>query len=108
MTVQLSQTQLIEPRLLPETYAQSSSDNSFQQQLDDEQKRLVMMFSPYGQLDFNSWFSYSDLSVQSNSRTSTARLFSDIEFSPADTYSSQTKDTDQSSVADRSLSQVSN
>ncbi len=112
MTVNLSQIQLNEPRLLPETYTQNTSDDSFQRQLDNEQKRLVIMFSPYGQIDFNSWFSYSDLSVQSQPRTSRASLFSDIEFSPAENhstnsyYSAQTENIDQPSAADRSFSRI--
>ncbi|MFH1577429.1 MAG: hypothetical protein ABID35_07785, partial [Candidatus Margulisiibacteriota bacterium] len=76
MTVQLSQIQTLEPRLLPDSFSQNSSDNSFQRYLDNEQKRLGLMFSPFGQLDFYSWFSYSDFSSQTDRATGQVNLFS--------------------------------
>ncbi|MFH1683252.1 MAG: flagellar hook-length control protein FliK [Candidatus Margulisiibacteriota bacterium] len=67
---------------MPDSYTQNSSNNSFQRYLDNEQKRLAFSFSPFGQFNFGSWFSYPDFSVQSEQATASVNLFSDIDLTP--------------------------
>lgn len=49
---------------------QSSSSQSFQKFLEEEQKRLGFLFAPFGQFNFSSWFAYPDTLAQENSSPS--------------------------------------
>ena len=55
MTVQFPQIDTAEPRLLPDSCKQTSSDQSFEEKLKFEQARLGLLFSPLARL--NSLFS---------------------------------------------------
>ena len=85
MTVQVSQIQSLEPRLLPDAYTQNASNNSFHHYLENEQKRLALMFSPFGQFNFNSWFSYPDFFTQPDTSTNKVNLFSGIDLTASET-----------------------
>lgn len=103
MTVKFTQIQALEPRLLPDSSTQNASDNSFQNQLENEQKRLGLMFSPFGSLDFNSWFSYFDFSFQAESGYQTPNLFSDIDLTPPETTAPNFENTSQNSNNETTL-----
>ncbi|MBN2057362.1 MAG: flagellar hook-length control protein FliK [Candidatus Saganbacteria bacterium] len=79
MTVQFTQIPATEPRLLPDTRVQTASENSFQNYLDTEQKRLALMFCPFGQLDLSTWWSSLMASAENGTQSSGIRLFSDLE-----------------------------
>lgn len=51
MTVQFPQIDITEPRLLPDSSKQNSSDLSFEEKLKFEQARLGLLFSPFSQLE---------------------------------------------------------
>jgi flagellar hook-length control protein FliK len=91
VTVQVTQIQPTEPRLFQDTYTQTNSDNSFQNYLENEQKRLTMLFSPFNQFDFGSWFGYPELSFQTAPVENNVNLFSDSEMLPTGTYGTNTQ-----------------
>lgn len=95
MTVQITQIQPNEPRLLPDSSTQNAADNSFQNHLENEQKRLGLMFSPFGSFNFNSWFSYPDFSFQAESGYQTPSLFSDLNLTAAETTAQNFENTQQ-------------
>ena len=96
MTVQLTQIQPSEPHLLPDTYTQNNTDNSFQNYLDNEQKRLGLMFSPYSQIDFSAWFGYTNFDLTDKSAQA-VNLFSEIELSHTQTSPAQLQYSDNQS-----------
>jgi flagellar hook-length control protein FliK len=73
------------PSLFQDAYAQNNLDRSFQHYLEDEQRRLAFIFSPFSQFDFNSWFAYSDFSLNVESSADKVNLFSDIELASTET-----------------------
>ena len=80
MTIQITQLQPPEAAsLLTDTSTPTSSDKSFHNYLEEEQKRLLTLFAPLGQFNFNAWFSYPVGFNQAASRTYSAELFGDIE-----------------------------
>ena len=66
--------------LYQDSYTQNHVDHSFQQYLEEEQKRLAFLFSPWGQFNFSSWFSYPDFSLKAASGE--PELFSDSHIIP--------------------------
>lgn len=113
MTVQLSQIQPHEPDLLQDSSTQNSSDNSFQKYLDEEQKRLAFLLSPFSQFNFGSWFAYSDPNSNADNPANKVNLFSDLELISSEKYAggaqnSQTNIEDQSPIPNRSPQQTTN
>ena len=88
MTVQVSQIQSTEPRLFQDSYTQNNPDLSFQQYLEEEQRRLAFIFSPFSQFNLNSWFAYPDFTLKTDSPANNANLFSDMELAPTETFAS--------------------
>jgi hypothetical protein len=74
--VQISDLQAIESYPTQGTYAQNRSNVSFEQLLEEQQKKLTLLFSPFGQYNFGSWFSYASLDTQLESATP---IFSDTD-----------------------------
>lgn len=66
-----------EPGLYQSSYVQTHADRSFQQYLDEEKNRIGLLFSPWAQTNFSSWFGYAD----SSKLISNINLFSDTESS---------------------------
>lgn len=58
MEIQLSQIHAPDASLLQDPSAQNPPNQSFQGYLDEEQKRIALMFSPWAQFEFSSLFSY--------------------------------------------------
>jgi len=87
VTVQISDLQIFEPRLAQDSYVQNRSSVSFDQMLEEQQKRLALLFSPFGQYNFGSWFSYANLDTQIEASTP---IFSDTDLK-------QTREQDASS-----------
>jgi hypothetical protein len=79
--VQLSNIHAPEPSLFQDSSTQNQSANSFQKYLEDEQKRLALLFSPWSQFNFDSLFAYP--SSRANPETSgTNNFIFDIEITP--------------------------
>lgn len=78
MTVQVSQIHPLEAGLSQGSSIQTNADDSFQKYLDDEQKRLAFMLSPFGQFDLGSWFSYPSFLSRAEA-CADVNLFSDAE-----------------------------
>lgn len=76
MTVQVSQIHPLEAGLSQGSSIQTNAGDSFQKYLDDEQKRLAFMLSPFGQFDFGSWFSYPSF-LSGAEASADVNLFSD-------------------------------
>jgi hypothetical protein len=113
MTVQVSQIYPPESSLLQDSYIQNSSDNSCQKYLDEEQKRLAFLLSPFTQFNFGSWFAYSDPNSNADNSAHKVNLFSDIELIPSEKYAgsaqnSQTNIPDQTSLPNQPLQQTAN
>ena len=85
--VQVKETSL-NPSLFQDSSAQNNLDHSFQQYLEEEQRRLAFVFSPFSQFNFNSWFAYPDFSLHSESSADKLNLFSDIELASPETSTS--------------------
>ena len=72
MTVQFPQIDSAKPRLSPDSYAQRTSDRSFEEKLRLEQARLGLFFSPLSQLEglfsypFSGEFKSADQASQKN------------------------------------------
>ncbi|MDD5382869.1 MAG: flagellar hook-length control protein FliK [Candidatus Margulisbacteria bacterium] len=79
VTVQLPKIDAAEPRLSPDSFNQNSTDSSFQNFLEEEQKRLALFFNASGQFNFDSWFQYSSFDAQPQGSVYKADLFSDID-----------------------------
>lgn len=77
MISELAQIQALDSSLLMDTYAKNSSDNSFQQYLDNEQKRLLLSFSPMSFFSFDAWFGYPE-NTSKKETSSMSKIFSDI------------------------------
>lgn len=88
MTVQVSQILSSEPRLFQDSYTQNNPDQSFQRYLEQEQRRLAFVFSPFSQFNFNSWLEYPDFTLKADTSNSKVNLFSDIELTPSETFDS--------------------
>jgi flagellar hook-length control protein FliK len=87
VTVQVSQIQSSEPRLFQDSYTQNNPDQSFQQYLEQEQRRLAFIFSPFSQFNFSSWLEYPEVDSSANK----IDLFSDIEQAPSQSFASKTE-----------------
>jgi flagellar hook-length control protein FliK len=75
----LSSIQNLDSPVSTEPQGSVSSTNSFQKYLDDEQKRLAILFSPFNQYDFSAWFNYGDFSSAAQTNTSPEiNLFADL------------------------------
>jgi flagellar hook-length control protein FliK len=70
-----------EPSLYQNSYAQTNAERSFKQYLDEEKNRIGLLFSPWGQHDFSSWFAYPDSTKNPESLIGNIPLFSDMESS---------------------------
>jgi len=92
--VQVKETSF-KPSLFQDSYAQSNLDRSFQHYLEDEQRRLAFIFSPFGQFDFNSWFAYPDFLLNVESPADKVNLFSDIELASTETHTSNVESNPQ-------------
>jgi Flagellar hook-length control protein FliK len=66
VTFQLSQIHAQETNLLQDSSVQNRSNNSFQNYLDEEQKRLTLMLSSFGQIGLASIFGYPKDNYLSN------------------------------------------
>ncbi len=108
MTVQVSQIQTPESSLFQEYSIQNQSDHTFQQYLEEEQKRLAFLFSGWGQLTFDSWFGYPDFTHQQDT-PSQPEYISDLEIKMPENYAPKTArlETNQS-IADQSFQQITN
>ena len=58
MAIEISQTLAPEIGLFSDSYTQNQAPTSFQYYLDEEQKKLSLLFSPFGSFNFSAWFSY--------------------------------------------------
>jgi len=87
--VQIPDLQTLDPRLSQDSYVQNRSSVSFEQLLEEQQKKLTLLFSPFGQYNFGSWFSYANLDAQLEAATP---IFSD-----ADRKQSENRETAYSS-----------
>jgi flagellar hook-length control protein FliK len=95
--VQVSQLQpTTDPRLLTDNAAQPSTSENFQKYLDEEQKRLAGLFSPFGLFDLSSLFNYAftDQQLSGGTGNSAVPLFSDQAETPAE----QTTSSDRSAT----------
>lgn len=110
MTFQVSQIHPSESSLLQDAHTQNTSEISFQTYLEEEQKRLAFFFSPFGQLNFGSWFGYPDPAAQADATTNLVDLFSDIDLDQAQNntpnYRSNTKN--QALESNQALPQLTN
>ncbi|MFH1362531.1 MAG: flagellar hook-length control protein FliK [bacterium] len=79
MTVQATQFQSPEPHLFQDTTIQNNPDRSFQNYLDEEQKRLVNLFSAFGQFNFADFFSYPDFSSNYEDNSNRVDLLTELE-----------------------------
>jgi flagellar hook-length control protein FliK len=79
VTVQVSQIISPESTLLQDFHGLNQADNSFQKYLDEEQKRLTLLLSPFGQFNFSSWFQYPDFTLKTDSSGGKVNFFSDVE-----------------------------
>lgn len=70
MTVQISQIPSPEPNLFGDYSVKNHLDHTFQQYLEEEQKRIGLLFSPFSQFNFSSLFEYSDSSSKKESKNS--------------------------------------
>jgi hypothetical protein len=88
VTVPVSKIQNVEPLkdYIGESAIRSEADSSFQQFLEDEQKRLSLLFSPVSGFNFSSLFEYGGSTFQESSQadTSIANIFSDIASNASD------------------------
>ncbi|MDI6731268.1 MAG: flagellar hook-length control protein FliK [Candidatus Margulisbacteria bacterium] len=59
MAIEISQALAPDIGLFSDTHTQNQpSSSSFQYCLDEEQKKLALLFFPFGSFDFSTWFSY--------------------------------------------------
>lgn len=77
MDTQITQIRSPQPSLFQDTSAQNQTDNSFQRYLDEEQKRLALFFTGWGQLNFDGFFNYT--SSNSTQAKETDRSSADLE-----------------------------
>ncbi|MEA3494102.1 MAG: flagellar hook-length control protein FliK [Candidatus Margulisiibacteriota bacterium] len=83
MEIQLSQIHAPDAGLLQDSSAQNPPDQSFQNYLDEEQKRIALMFSPWAQFEFSSLFSYPAFTPETESYGRSDFLY-EVEISPAE------------------------
>ena len=69
MNNQVTQIPASSPSLFGDTSAAKPSDDTFQQFLDEEQKRFGLMFSPFNMMDFSGWFDYPNGTKTNNQDT---------------------------------------
>ncbi len=62
MAIEVSQSIAPEVSLFSDSSTQNRSDQSFQLFLEEEQKRIGLMYSPFGQFDFSNLFGYPEQS----------------------------------------------
>ncbi|MBI5399456.1 flagellar hook-length control protein FliK [Candidatus Saganbacteria bacterium] len=90
MTTELSAIQSFEPQTLGESRGPAVNlNNDFQKYLDEEQKRLVLLFSPFNQFDFSAWFNYQISTDNQTGRQPKVNLFADINRPPVRTKTSE-------------------
>jgi hypothetical protein len=106
VTVQVAQVQSPETSLLQDSHTQNASDDSFQQYLDEETKRLAFMFAPFSQDGFNSWFQYPDFALQSTSTSNGIQLFSDLELTAERPWAEAETRPNSSPLANQALEQA--
>ncbi len=83
MEIQLSQIHAPDASLLQDPSAQNLPDQSFQGYLDEEQKRIALMFSPWAQFEFSSLFSYPMFTPKTENHRRSDFLY-EVEISPAE------------------------
>jgi len=79
LTFEASPITFSDLRLSQDSSTQNTPDKPFKNYLDEEQQRLVNLFSPFGQFNFGSMFSYPDLNFNADKLS----LFADT---PASSY----------------------
>ena len=91
MTVQIPQIHSLESGLLQDSSAQNASLTPFQKYLEEEQKRLAFMLSPFAQFNFGSWFAYPSLNFETEGSGGHAEIFSDMDPAPAENRDTTTQ-----------------
>jgi len=66
LTVEASLITFSDINLLPQTSVQNTPEKPFKNYLDEEQQRLVNLFSPFGQFNFGSMFGYPDFNFNAD------------------------------------------
>lgn len=77
MTIELTQVNALSTSLQQETHAPKTSDSNFEYILEEEKKRLGLLFSPMTSFNFNNLFAYPSMR-ETNNPGSKLALFSDI------------------------------
>jgi len=110
VTVQIAQIQTPEPSLFSDHFAQNTPSHPFEQYLEQEQKRLSFLGSPFSGFNFDSWFSYPDFSTKNDLSSPSVDLFSDLFSSSNEPYQSNnyTSNQPEPSIANQVIEGLTN